>query len=190
MPLLNPEKYSSGFTLAELLIALAILGVIATFTIPKILTSQQNAENAAKTKEAIATVSGAYQLAQSAGTVSSATKSADLTPYINYVSVDAASTIDGTATATVSCATRTCLRLHNGGTLGLLNNESFSGTGTTNGVWFVFDPDGTANSSKGVGFFLFYNGRLSSFGSAGSCPTQSSIATYAVCQSDASWFSW
>ncbi|MCE3236975.1 MAG: hypothetical protein K0Q50_3167, partial [Vampirovibrio sp.] len=27
----------SGFTLAELLISLAILGVIATFTIPKIL---------------------------------------------------------------------------------------------------------------------------------------------------------
>lgn len=31
-----------GFTLSELLIALAILGVIAVFTIPKVLQSQQD----------------------------------------------------------------------------------------------------------------------------------------------------
>lgn len=33
-----------GFTLAELLIALGILGVIATFTIPKILSAQQDSK--------------------------------------------------------------------------------------------------------------------------------------------------
>lgn len=33
-----------GFTLAELLIALAILGVIATFTIPKVLQSSRTAQ--------------------------------------------------------------------------------------------------------------------------------------------------
>lgn len=39
-----------GFTLAELLISLAILGVIATFTIPKILSSQQNGSLNASTE--------------------------------------------------------------------------------------------------------------------------------------------
>ena len=45
-----------GFTLSELLIALGILGVIATFTIPKILNSQANSQKTAVFKEAIATV--------------------------------------------------------------------------------------------------------------------------------------
>ena len=54
------RRSSLGFTLAELLISLAILGVIATFTIPKILTSQQNSQKAAVTKEVIAMISGAF----------------------------------------------------------------------------------------------------------------------------------
>ena len=44
---------SKGFTLAEVLLALAILGVIAVFTIPKVLISQQNSKKAAIMKEAI-----------------------------------------------------------------------------------------------------------------------------------------
>lgn len=43
-----------GFTLAELLIALTILGVIATFTIPKILSSQQDGKLKAIAKETAA----------------------------------------------------------------------------------------------------------------------------------------
>lgn len=47
----------NGFTLAELLIALGILGVIATFTIPKLLQSQQNSEKKSVFKETIAALS-------------------------------------------------------------------------------------------------------------------------------------
>lgn len=57
----SPQR-QSGFTLAELLIALTILGLIATFTIPKILVSQQKQTYNVAEKEAIASVSSACQL--------------------------------------------------------------------------------------------------------------------------------
>lgn len=53
----SPRRDYKGFTLAELLIALAILGVIATFTIPKILQAQQNQKKQAILKETISIVS-------------------------------------------------------------------------------------------------------------------------------------
>ncbi len=53
------KPQASGFTLAELLIALAILGIIAVFTIPKLLNAQADARNKALFKEDFALISGA-----------------------------------------------------------------------------------------------------------------------------------
>lgn len=50
------QKRLQGFTLAELLIALLILGEIATFTIPKILSSQQNGTKKMIFRETLATL--------------------------------------------------------------------------------------------------------------------------------------
>jgi prepilin-type N-terminal cleavage/methylation domain-containing protein len=63
----------SGFTLAELLIALAILGVIATFTIPKVLQSQQNGQKIAIFKETIAAIQQAQDKEQLEGGVTPTT---------------------------------------------------------------------------------------------------------------------
>jgi prepilin-type N-terminal cleavage/methylation domain-containing protein len=55
-------KREAAFTLAELLIALGILGVIATFTIPKVLVSQQNGKRVAVFRETVAAINAAgYQ---------------------------------------------------------------------------------------------------------------------------------
>ncbi len=51
------KKAHSGFTLAELLITLAMLGVIATFTIPKIMQSQQNERRKAVFRETFGALS-------------------------------------------------------------------------------------------------------------------------------------
>lgn len=69
----------SGFTLAELLISLAILGIIATFTIPKILSSTDTSAKKSVFRETIATMSqlvydgwrsGELESANQAGAVS------------------------------------------------------------------------------------------------------------------------
>ena len=46
----------NGFSLAELLLALLILGQIAVFTIPKVLSAQANAQNISVLKETIANI--------------------------------------------------------------------------------------------------------------------------------------
>lgn len=49
-------KRALAFTLAELLIALVIIGEIATFTIPKLLQNQQNGQKKAIFRESVATI--------------------------------------------------------------------------------------------------------------------------------------
>lgn len=49
-----------GFTLAELLIALALLGIISAFTIPKVLQSSAQQETNAKLRETVATLENAW----------------------------------------------------------------------------------------------------------------------------------
>jgi prepilin-type N-terminal cleavage/methylation domain-containing protein len=187
-----------GFTLAELLIALAILGVIATFTIPKIIVGQQNSSYNAIAKEAAATISAAYQQAKLAGTVSTSTKASDLTPYMNYIKYDTSGTIlDNYQTATFStCNTFSpCVKLHSGGTLVLYDAASFSGSNTTNAIWFVFDPDsvysGTTNGpGKAVDFALYYDGRLSSLARISANTVSADGTRNPNASYDPSWFNW
>ena len=163
---------SSGFTLSELLIALGILGVIATFTIPKILSAQSSAQNIAVTKEAAAMVAGALQAYQVSGSVTTSTEMKDLTPYMNYVRVDTTTTIDSAeGLTTVSCGGSygsvqfRCLELHSGARLLYTIGEAFGGTANTNALYFYLDPDGrSTGSTKSVVFFIYANGRLTTWG--------------------------
>jgi prepilin-type N-terminal cleavage/methylation domain-containing protein len=186
------NRVISGFTLAELLIALAILGVIATFTIPKILSAQQNSSNNAIAKEALSAVSAAFQQYSIQNGLSSSTSVNAITQYLNYVAVDSTTTVDDStnSSSTFACSAvglNRCLKLHNGAILVYHNGESFSGTGATNGIWFLLDPDGMASSNKGLVFFVLYNGRVSSEATMSSIT--SSVTTYTT-GPDPSWFSW
>lgn len=193
----------SGFTLAELLIALAILGIIATFTIPKILSSQQNGQFNSAAKEAIAAVSEAYYNYKLNASVDASTAMPDLTPFLNYTAVVTTSSLsfdNRPLTGSTDCGDNNyvCLKLHNGGILAYQSTKNLGGTDTTNAFWFVFDPEGgysgsTTGAGKGIQAFIYFNGRIR---------TKGSIENNTVTGNDASsprapdpthdpeWFSW
>lgn len=195
-------KRPFGFTLAELLIALAILGTISTFTIPKVLNAQQDGRYKAIAKEAIAAVSGAYAAYSLSNTPTGATKAKDLIPYLNYVKYRTDLVIDDYQTSTtLGCTTSDpCLILHNGAVLHL-GNVSFSSTAVTNAIRFYVDPDGTITDGasgdpsasaqgKSLQMYLYFNGRVTSRGGIdnGTCTSNGCInaqPTY-----DPPWFSW
>lgn len=139
-------KSSKGFTLAELLIALAILGVIATFTIPKILSSSQNGQNTAIFKEAVSMVSGAMQAEQlEDGVAITDTTAQDLADHMNYVSM-------------ASAAGVITLTLHNGGELKYTAAEDWDATDDY--IAFTIDPDGASGTKTATGIALYFNGRV------------------------------
>lgn len=189
-----------GFTLAELLIALAILGVIAVFTIPKVLLAQQDAKSTAIGKEVAGMISGAYAAYRlNNTTVTSGVTVADLLPYMNYVAIDTATEIDrlheGT-TLTCGASTDRCIRLHNGAILRYTEGQSFAGTATTNAIPFTLDPDGrvtdgtTNGPGKSVNIYLYYNGKLRTMGTAEPGTVNSVGTVNPVPAWDPPWFSW
>jgi prepilin-type N-terminal cleavage/methylation domain-containing protein len=195
--------FKPGFTLAELLIALAILGVIATFTIPKVLQSQQDGRYKAMAKEAAGIVSEAYQTYRQNNGISATFNPNMLSTYLNYVKVTTTGFIDSRPpnTSWPCNAVEPCYLLHNGGTLQLYSDICFGGTASTNGVWFAFDPDsvygGTTNGpGKAIHMALYASGRLATastvdsfalmdWGCDGGAAGQAADPT-----GDPTWFSW
>ena len=149
---------------------MAILGVIATFTIPKIMTSSQSEQYNAGFKEDIAAIGAAYQQLTLTGNVNSTTKPSDLTPYMNYIKYDTTSQMDNLwgFAGPASCSSRPCLKMHNGSVIMLYNLESFGGTASSNAILFHIDPDGintsgsaTNGPGKMVEVELYYSGLIS-----------------------------
>jgi len=195
----------TGFSLAELLIALAIMGVLMTFTVPALIGSSNSSlsgkQSAMARDVAYMLVSAYDQYRQANPTVSTNTSAVNLTPYLNYITTDTSSQTDthpnNGVTYYMTCsATRLCLKLHNGGML-MLHNESFAGTATTNTIQAAFDPNsssisntnGSDGPNKAVQFELYYDGTMKTRGTAksGSCHSGScgwsGSASY-----DPSWF--
>lgn len=143
-------RHLTGFTLAELLIALSILGLIATFTIPKVLVAQQDMTYRANAKDVAAAISAAYDRLRLEGQLSPDTKINDLTPFLNYVSVYTGIMDDTYTDTNINCsnAVFACLKLHNGGTIAYRKDAAFGGTATTNALPIHFDPDGRSRMEQ------------------------------------------
>ena len=188
----------AAFTLAELLVALVILGLIATFAIPKVLQSQQDTKFKSIAKETAATLSSAYQAYKLQNNPATTTPTA-LMAYMNYVSVDTSSTLDGAPVDggfTYDCGgapTTRCLKLHNGASLFFWSDDCFSGTSNLHIIWYLLDPDGklTTNGDS-VWYALYYTGNILSMGSlrSGSTDCGGTVHGSGSSSFDPSWFSW
>lgn len=193
----------AGFTLSELLIALGILGVIATFTIPKILESSQDEKYNSIAKEGASMIAGAYQTYKVNVPASAGMHLAYLTAYINYIATDNTTLIDTEAnqSGSLDCANaiNLCLKLHNGAILMMPSNgtaRSFGGTAYTNAMPFWIDPNGKLDNNSGsvgktVRFHLYYDGKIRTWGTMENNTTDSSGSYGApIAVRDPSWFSW
>ncbi|WP_303673853.1 hypothetical protein [Vampirovibrio chlorellavorus] len=190
-------RRTPDFTLAELLISLSILALIATFTIPKILVTQQNNSYNAAAKEVAAMVSAAYDQHKLAGNLTTNTTMRDLTPYMNYLSTTS-SPIDyiyGYSVNVDCTSNNVCLRLHAGGVLMYHQDRRFNGTNLNNGIQFYYAPDGlyvntTNDPGKAIQFTICYKGRVPDVGNA-LTNTQNNVDTYSALPAGvAPWFSW
>lgn len=122
------RKKALGFTLAELLSALAILGVIATFTIPKVLQGQQDQRRIAIFKETIASVHQAlYNDWVLTGGEMTSHDRAILFANLNYIKqcpTDAAA--EGCHPSMVGGVNDPALVMHNGAVVGDLDGYNMS----------------------------------------------------------------
>lgn len=84
---MNRREFYTGFGLAELLLALLILANIATFTIPKVLSSQQNAQKQAIFIETIAGIEQLIYLGNITGKLTSCNNGTYISESLNAIKI-------------------------------------------------------------------------------------------------------
>lgn len=169
---------SDGFSLAELLIAFVVIGLLAALTLPKVLSGIPAPERSkAIVKGAVAEVNKAYAEYRMHHTPGTSTNFNHITPYMNFVRwiTTADYAIDrepNSMIGSISCGGGyRCLLLSSGALLMYNNACTFASPDTTSAVWFFVDPDGKAKQSavsdsptKSTHFKLYFDGRIKSVG--------------------------
>jgi prepilin-type N-terminal cleavage/methylation domain-containing protein len=188
-----------GFTLAEIVVAMGVLGVISTFNVTKVLTAQQATRNTALAKEAASTITGAYQEYNRNNRQSTNTTLVNIMTYVNSAKLDTTSTVQRIepwgATANKACTSPTvCYQLNNGAIIFGTDDHHFSVNDSLHSITFSFDPD-AGGPEIGVTFYLYYNGRFTSQKTMANntviCWYGPTCATYTpIATGDPSWFRW
>ena len=164
----SKHPYPFGFSLTEILIALAIMGVISAFGVIKIRESMDYKMYKDRTKAAAAEIGSLllkYKQQKNAGV---GTTAIDIfNEYANYISLDTTSTIDGSACeGTLACdAWNSCFKMSNGAVIRVRNIQSFNGTSSHHAIKFKIDPDGvvtglSGDAGKALPFYLYFDGKV------------------------------
>ena len=189
------DRNRSGFTLSELLIALGVLGLIASFTIPKVLQSVGNAQKKAIAKEAAAILSQAYEAYGLDNEPGAGFNTVLLKPYINHAEDVDAGLLDSAPSnggmTTLGCAWAECIRLHNGAVLFLWGGGAFDGTDPETFATFLVDVDGANTGVQdSIWMNVYYDGAIRSDESMKPGSHNTEMATGPIADGDPDWFSW
>ncbi|MFM7390654.1 MAG: type II secretion system protein [Vampirovibrionales bacterium] len=161
-------NYQQGFTLSELLVSLAVLGLIAIFAVPKVLNAVGNSAMMSVTKESMAAMMDAYHglgATQTTGAFAASTRAALMVKRLNFVrscpNLTATGEVGSTGECDFNTATGSChILMHNGTVISLLLDDNFNDiAGNTGSVGFYIDPDGSSDAHPGR-FAISYDGRL------------------------------
>lgn len=184
------RRKASGLTLAEVIIALILMAVLASILMPPQLINTGEAKLLNQAKEVGSELSLAYTSLAALQDPTNATTTADVIGRANYIRIitDSSQSIQvryrtadgapdqGCATAannicTSPCtAVKPCLVMQNGGLLQYDANANFLATAfpappppayNRYALRFLFDPDGTTPVQTATVFYLFYGGRIS-----------------------------
>ncbi len=201
-----------GFTLAELLICIAILGVIATFTIPKIMAGQQNQRFNSAAKELATTLSALYvnaytenggeQWVQANGVDQNYLITGGKFNYVKRISgvnmTPPPAGLSAVRNSDTFCNSNpawvSCYLLHNGGVLWYhrISINNF-------GAWyFHFDPDSTG-PAESVTFMVYTSNAVTTYNPSGNIQPGRLVTppelpggygTLWFVGANPSWFSW
>lgn len=165
--MLNAKK---GFTLSELLVSLAVLGLIAAFAVPKVLTSVGNSTLLANAKEALSTISGSYEALKAdydgmipttlGNNLTTGVPSKMSYAQIGTYTQGAFGTVDAFAAA-AAVAGLNSVRFANNAIVTFDTRDTFvaGALGTIGRTVYNVDPDGTG-PNKGFTVILGYDGRV------------------------------
>jgi prepilin-type N-terminal cleavage/methylation domain-containing protein len=166
-----------GFTLSELLVSLAILGLIAAFAIPKVLTAVGEGSSRAIGSELYGMIAESYQAVATAnnGNVPRTVTTQNLVARMNVSRI-------ATVTTAVNGEDRLAT-MPNGGQLGYASTDSFGDTGL-GVVGFWIDPDGAGTLNTPITVYLGADGRifpaLDVYGAGTGTTASSFVTTYGV----------
>ena len=200
-----------AFTLGEVLVVLALLGVVAAFAVPKVLQASSSEQYNTIAKEAVAMLSDAMAFYKQShgGTLLPTTKVSDIFALTNYLGPDTTSIVDMipnnpfNSATTATCGSGVdCYKLLNGAVVYTNKGEYLGPLVPHSGFGFFIDPTGKVDSIQAVEVVIYASGLIRSDGTAftdtqfcdaGLCPeTGFTFLGNAVPQSkvDPPWFHW
>ena len=186
-----------GFTLVELLIGLAVLGVIATFTIPKMLNLPAQQKALSVSKEAAAFVGEGLLHYKTSNAITASTGMTEIMSFLNTLPRQTTGDIDhkpGLGTLDCSYPGNHCYPLYSGAALFFTTDSNYSrfgGVSSDHALLFSIDPDGKVSDAKAVEFVLYTNGFLRTTGTMKSGTYNGGGGPWVpIASSDPDWFKW